>query len=137
MRLWHEGVLVMSDFGRTFFSQHDCNHVESVRTIFYLMGGQKIPGRTSHPCLFGPSDGRFGRAEIFACPGFDLNKDQCAVAIDHDQIDFTCLAEKISREGFEALAFEESLGVFLAPAAQPRFVGQQSAFAQKRKNRKS
>lgn len=120
----------MPDLGRAFFSQYDCDHIESVRPIFYLVGGQKIPGRTDHPGSLGAGDGRFGRAEIFVRPGLDLDKDQRAVAIDHDQVDFTRFAEEISCEGFETLAFEESLGVFLAPPAELCFVRQKDMLVQ-------
>ncbi len=120
----------MSDLGRALFSQYDGDHVESARAIFYLMGGQKIPGRTDYPGPLGAGDRRFRRAEIFVGPGLDLDKGQRAVAIDHDQVDFARFAAEISREDFEALAFEESLGVLLAPSAELCFVRQKDMLVQ-------
>lgn len=120
----------MPDLGRAFFSQYDRDYVESVRAIFYLMGGQKIPGRTDYSGPLSAGDGRFRRAEVFVRSRLDLNKDQCAVAIDHDQVDFARLAEEIPCEGFETLAFKESLGVFLAPSAELCFVRQKDMLVQ-------
>ena len=130
MYLWHEGVLVMSDLSRAFFSQYDCDHIESVRAVLDLVRSQKISGRTDYPGPLGAGDGRFRRAEVLGRPGLDLDKDQRAVAIDHDQVDFARFTEEISREGFETLAFEESLGVFLAPPAELCFVRQKDMLVQ-------
>jgi len=116
------------DLGRAFLSQNDRDDVESVGAIFYLVGSQKMPGRTDHPGPLGAGDGRFGRAEVLVGPGLDLDKDQRAVAIDHDQVELAHLAEVISRERLETFAFEESLALFLAPAAEPCFVRQKGAF---------
>ena len=112
----------MSDLGRAFFSQYNCHYVEAVRAVFYLMAGQKVPGRTCHSGSLGTGDGRFGRAEVLACAGLDLDESQRAVGIDHDQIDLACLTEKIASEGFETPASKELFGVSFAPAAQLRFV---------------
>jgi len=120
----------MSDLGRAFFSQNDRYHVESVGAIFYLVGGQKVPGRTDHPGPLGAGDGRFGRAKVLVRPGFDLDKDERAVAIDHDQVDFARFAEEVASEGFETLAFEESLAVFLAPPAELCFARQKGVLVQ-------
>ncbi len=120
----------MSDLGRAFFRQYDRYHVESVRAVLNLVRSQKISGRTDYPGPLGAGDGRLGRAEVLVRSRLDLDKDQRAVAIDHDQIDFARLAEEISRERLETFAFEESLAVLLAPAAQPRFIRQQSAIIQ-------
>lgn len=136
----------MPDLGRAFIRQHNRHYIIAVRATLYFMAGQEIPGRTDYSGPLGAGDGRFGRAEVLACTGLDLDEDQRAVSIDHDEINLTGFAEKIASEGLETLACEELLGVFFAPAAELRFVPApagkpQSAarrtFAQKRKNGKS
>ena len=122
----------MSDLGRAFFSQYDCDHIESVRAVLDLVRSQKISGRTDYPGPLGAGDGRFRRAEVLGRPGLDLDKDQRAVAVDHDQVDFARFTEEIASERLETFAFEESLAVFLAPSAEPRLIRRQSAIVQPR-----
>lgn len=57
-------------------------------------------------------------AEILVRPGLDFDEYNAPVFIDHNQIDFTALAGKISGECLETFAFEEFLAVFFAPFAE-------------------
>jgi len=117
-RTWH----------RAFFARHDCYYVEAKGPVLDIVGGKKIAGRPVHPGLLGLRDRRLRRAEILARPGLDLDKDECPVTIDHNQVDFAGLAGKIAGERFETFAFEEFLAAFFAPSAERVFIGRQYVF---------
>lgn len=108
----------MSDLGRAFFGQDDGDDVEAEGAILDLMSCLEVAGGAVHSGLLVKRDGRLGRAEIFAGPGLDLDEDERTVGIDHNQIDLARFTKKITRERFEALAFEILLAAFLTPSAK-------------------
>jgi hypothetical protein len=101
-----------------FFAQHDCYYVKAKGPVLDIICGKKIACRFEHPGLFGFCYNRLGRAEVFVRPGLDFNKYKCPVAIDHNQVDFTGLAGKVSGERFETFAFEKFLAAFFTPSAE-------------------
>ena len=116
--LRHESVFVVSYLWPAFFAEHDCHHVESKRAILDIVAGKKVACRPQHPVFLGGSDRRFGLAEILVRSGFYLDKDNCPIGIDHNQVDFARLTGEVPHEHFEALASQESLAAFLAPLAE-------------------
>jgi len=79
-------------------AEHDCHHVKAERAVLYIMRGQKITSGPQQPHFFGMGNGIFGRAKTFVSFGPDLDKNDGAVGIDHDQVDFASLAGKIASE---------------------------------------
>ncbi len=69
------------------------------------MGRKKIAGGPEQSGLLGGGDGRLGGLESFGGFGSYLDKDDRAVGVNHNQIDFAGLAGKVAGEGFEAFAF--------------------------------
>jgi hypothetical protein len=92
-----------------------------------MVGCKKVAGGPLQSGFFGRGDGILDLGEFFIRPGSDLDKDDAAVMIDHDQVYLAGPAGKISREDFEAFAFEELFAAFLAPPAEQPAVGQKPA----------
>jgi hypothetical protein len=118
-----------------FFTQHDCHHIEATRAVLDVVGGKKVACCSVHSGFFGFGNGRLGRAEILVCPGLNLDKDKRPIAVDHNQVNFTCFAGEVASERFETFALEEFLGAFFTPLAKrllirwrPAFVRQQISY---------
>ena len=79
-------------------AQHYGDNIEAKRAVLYIMCGQKITRGPQQLHFFGMGDGIFGWAKAFLGFGPDLDKNNGAVGIDHDQIDFAGLAGEIASE---------------------------------------
>ena len=117
----------MFDLGRAFGGQHDRYDVESERPVFYIVGSDKVPRCFGELFSLGMSNGLLGRAKPFVRSRLDLDEYQAQIGIHHDQIDFTGIAGEIAGERFEAFGSKEFFAVFLAPASELLYVGQESA----------
>ncbi len=69
------------------------------------MGREEVASGAEHSRFFGFGHSGFRWAEIFVCPGFDLDENERAVWINYDQIDLAGLAAKIARKRFKAFMF--------------------------------
>jgi len=74
------------------------DNIKAKGTVLYIMRGQKIAGGPQQLHFFGMGDGIFGWAKAFLGFGPNLDKDDGAVGIDHDQVDFAGLAGEIASE---------------------------------------
>jgi hypothetical protein len=74
--------------------------VEAKGSVFDVVGCKKITGRSEQSGFFGRCDDRLDRLETLIGPGLDLDKDNGAVSLDHDKVDFTGFGGEISGQFF-------------------------------------
>jgi hypothetical protein len=122
----------MSYLGFAFFTQHNCYYVEAKGPVLDVVDGEKIACRPDHSGFFGFCHCRLGWAEILVRPGFYLDKDKCAVSINHNQVDFAGFAGEVTSKRFEAFMFKEFLAAFFAPSAAQLFIRRRPAFVRQR-----
>ncbi|HUW19540.1 MAG TPA: hypothetical protein VMW16_09580 [Sedimentisphaerales bacterium] len=113
----------MSYLWRAGSAEDDSHDVEAEGPVFYVVGGEEIAGGPERFGFFWGCDDGLDGVEGFTRPGFDLDEDDRAVGVDHDQIDFAGLTGEVAGEEFEAFSFEEGFAAFLAPSAEPFAVG--------------
>ena len=101
--------------------------VEAKGSVFDFVRCKKITGRSVQPGFFGRCDDRLDGLETLIGPGFDLDKDNSPVGIDHDEVDFAGFSGEVSGQFFEPFCFEESLRAFFSPAPEFFTVGQELA----------
>jgi hypothetical protein len=111
--------------GPADLAHHDGHHVKPKGAVLYVMGSEKITGGPKKFCPLGRCDGLFGQAKTFIGFGSYLDKNDCPIAIDHDQVDLAGLAGEVAGERFEAFTFEKFLSAFFAPSAKQFAVRQQ------------
>ena len=85
---------------------------------------------TCDPLLLGRGDRGLGGTEPLIRPRADLDEDERAVGIHHDQVQLAHLAGVVADEGPQALVLEEPLAASLAPPAELGPVAQQPASIQ-------
>ncbi len=113
-----EGVFVVSDLRSACAAQDYRDDIEAARTVLYIIAREEISGGSFQSVFFGRCDGILDIGEFFVGLGSDLNKDDTAVGIDHDQVKFAGFTAKISSECFEPFAFEELLALLFSPSAE-------------------
>ena len=86
-------------------AEHYCNDVKTIRSVLDFVSCEKITGGSGQSGLLGGGDGRLGGLESFGGFGSYLDKDDRAIDIDHNQIDFAGFAGEVAGEPFEAFAF--------------------------------
>ena len=101
-----------------------CNNIKAKGAVLYIVGCKKILSSPEQPGFFRMCDGRFGWSKGFIGSGSDLNKDDGAVGINHNQVDFAGLAGEVASEFFEAFSFQKPQAVFFTPPAEQCPVGQ-------------
>jgi len=111
----------MSYLGTAFIIQYDCYHVESKGPVLDIIGGKKIAYRPEHSGFLCRGYRRLGWAEVLVRPGLYLDKDERAVAVDHNQVDFPAPAGEVAGERFETFTFEELLAAFFTPSSEQLF----------------
>jgi hypothetical protein len=126
----------MSDLRPPLSAENYRNNIETKRSVFYLMSCEKISGGPAHSGFFGSGDDRFGRPEGFVRSGFHLDKDDGPLAIDHNQINFSAPAGKVTGEFLKTFRFEKALAAFLAPSAELFSVSQELTPIQQQTNHK-
>jgi hypothetical protein len=104
--------------------QHYRNNIKAKGAVLDIVGCKKILSSPEQPGFFRMCDGRFGWPKSFIGSGFDLNKDNGAVGIDHNQVDFAGLAGEVASEFFEAFSFQKPQAAFFTPPAEQCPVGQ-------------
>ena len=105
-------------------AKHYRNDIKTKRAVLYVVGCEKITGGSGQSGLLGGGDGRLGGLESFGGFGSYLDKDDRAVAINHNQIDFAGFAGEVAGEGFEAFAYKMLLAAFFTPSAEQFRIGQ-------------
>jgi len=100
------------------------NDIEAKRAVLYIVGCKKVLSSPEQLGFLGGCDGRFDWFKGFIGSGFDLNKDDGAVGINHNQVDFTGFAGEVASEFFEAFSFQKPQAVFFTPPAEQCPVGQ-------------
>jgi hypothetical protein len=100
------------------------NYIEAKGAVIYIVGCKKILSSPEQPGFFRMCDGRFGWSKGFIGSGSDLNKNQGAVGINHNQVDFAGLAGEVASEFFEAFPFQKPQAAFFTPPAEQCPVGQ-------------
>jgi hypothetical protein len=73
-------------------AQYYSDDIEAKGTILYVVRGEKILRRPEQFCSLGLRDGFLGRAEGLIGSGSDLDKDDGAIGIDEDKVDFARFA---------------------------------------------
>jgi hypothetical protein len=111
-------------------AKHYCDNIKSQWTVLDIACCDKIFSSPIHPGFFAVSDNRFSGCEIFIGAGFDLNKNNGTIAVNHNQIEFAGFAEEISGKGFEALSFEKFFTAFFTPSTEQFSVSQQPVSVQ-------
>lgn len=86
-------------------TQNYCDNIEAKGTVLYIVTCEEIACCFQQSGFFWRCDRCLGFGEILIRPGFDLDKDDTAVGIDHYQVYLASFAVKIPRESFEAFAF--------------------------------
>jgi len=77
----------------------NCDDVETAGAILYIILSKEIAGGFNHAGFLGKSDGRFCGCEGFIGPGFYLDKNNSAIGIGHDQVEFAGFTGKIFGKG--------------------------------------
>ena len=122
-----EGVFVVFYLRSAGLAQNYRNNIEAKGTILDIVTCEEITRGSLQFCFFSRGDGRLDFGEFFIRSRFDLDKDDTAVGIDHNQVYFAGFTGKITSENLEAFAFEKFLAAFLAPSAEQFSVGQKLA----------
>lgn len=115
----------MSDLWSAGLAEDNGDHVESERAVVDVMRCKKIMGGLESLFFFGGGDDGLGGTEGFVCSGFYLNKNDTAIGIDHNKVDFAGFAQEVAGEGFEAFSFQEFFAASFAPSAEACSIGQQ------------
>ena len=105
----------MSYLGAAGWRQHYRNNIKAKGAVFYIVGCKKILSGPEQSGFLGRCDGRFGWPKGFIGSGSDLDKDDGAVGINHNQVDFAGLAGEVASEFFEAFSFQKPQAVFFTP----------------------
>ena len=122
--LWYKGILVVSYLFGAGLAEDYGDNVEAEGSVVDVVGGEKVAGGLGQSCfLWGCDDGLSG-CEAFVGPGFYLDKNNRAIGVDHNKVDFTGFAGEVAGEFFEAFSFEEFFAAFFAPSAEEFSVGQ-------------
>ena len=98
--LRHKGIGVMPYLYRAFSAKNYCNKIKAAWSILNILSGKKIIGCSGQLCLFCGCDDGFDRLEAFIGTGLYLDKNDRAVGIDHNKVDFARPAGKIMGEFF-------------------------------------
>jgi len=114
----------MSYLCRAGLAEHYCNDIKTIRAVLYIVGCKKIACSPKQSGFFSGRDDGLSRPEIFIGPRFHLDKDDRAIAIGHNEVDFAGFAGEVASEGFEAFAFKELLASFFTPLTKEFGVGQ-------------
>jgi hypothetical protein len=97
--LQDEGVLVMVDLRAAIAVEDYCDDIETVRTVFNIVGFQKVLCGVGHFLLFVGCYKCFGGGEVFICATFYFDKNNSAAVINHNEVDFAGFAGEILCEG--------------------------------------
>lgn len=95
----------MSYLSGAGLAEDDGNDVEAEGSVADVVGRKKITGGPCEFCFFGSSDNGLGGCEGFIGPYLYLDKDERAIGVNHNDIDFACFAGEVSGELFEAFSF--------------------------------
>jgi selenocysteine lyase/cysteine desulfurase len=114
----------MSYFWLAGLAEHYCNNIKTIRAVLYIVGCKKIACGPEQSGFFDGRDDRLSRLETFIGSRFYLDKDDGAVTINHNQIDFAGLAGKVPRELFQAFASKVPFAAFFTPSAEHFRIGQ-------------
>ncbi len=98
--------------------------VEAKGSVLDVVGGEKVAGGPGQSCFLWGCDDGLGGCEAFIGSGFYLDKNERAIGVDHNKVDFTGFAGEVAGEFFEAFSFEEFFAAFFAPSAEEFSVGQ-------------
>ena len=105
IKLWYKYVLVMCYLLGPVFAKDYGKNIESERSILYIVGRKKITGGPEESIFLCRCYNRFGRGKGFIGSGLYLDKNNRAVGIDHNEVDFTGFAGEVSGKLSKALSF--------------------------------
>lgn len=86
-------------------AQYYSNDIEAKGAILYVVRGEKIACGPEQFCSLGLRDGFLGRAKGLIGSGSNLDKDDGAIGIDKDKVDFAGFAGEVGGELSEAFTF--------------------------------
>jgi len=95
----------MSDLCGTGLANNYCNNIKAKRSIFYIMGCEKIPSSAGQLVSLGGCNNLLGRTETFVSSGLHLDKDNASIGVGHNEVNFAGLAGEVACELFKAFAF--------------------------------
>ena len=117
----------MADLRGAPAAEDQRDDVEPQGAVLDPMGGDEMTGSLGDPLPLGQVDRRLGGAERLVRPRADFDENERAVAVHHDQVQFTQRAGVVADESPQTLILEEPLATSLPPSAEPDPVAQQSA----------
>jgi len=79
-----------------------CNNIEAEGSVLDVVSCQKVAGGSCQFGFFGSGDDGFGGREAFIGSGLYLNKDNRAIGVDHNEVEFTGFAGEVAGELFKA-----------------------------------
>ena len=103
---------------RPGLAEHYCNNIKTKGAVLDFVDCEKITSSPKQSGFFSRCNRRFGRPKTFIRSGFDLDKDDSPVGIDHNKVDFSGFAGEVASELFEPLSFQEPLAAFFTPSAE-------------------
>ena len=113
----------MSDLQRARLAKDDGDDVEAIGAVVDLVCPKKESGGSQGLGFLGEGDNGLGGGEVFAGPGFYLDKNDSAVGIDHNEVELAHFAGEVAGEGLKAFSLEEGFAAFFPPSAEARPVG--------------
>jgi len=108
----------VADFSWAALAECYGYNIETVWPILNPVRRKKIPRCLCHLLHLRCRNNLFRWRKLLICSGLDLDKDNRAVAIDHNKVDFTGLAGEITRKRLKPFSFEEFLALPLSPFAE-------------------
>jgi hypothetical protein len=108
----------MANFRSPGFAKYDGYDIKTQRLIFDAIGFEEYPGGSVHFMAFFSIDGGVCRGYGFIATGLDFDKNNSALAICNDQVDFAIGAAVVAGECFLAFGFEIFLAALLTPPAE-------------------
>lgn len=92
-------------------------YVKTINQVAELrLEQQKMVRGPQQALLFGTTDTGHGVAELAPCAHPNLDKDE-GLSVQHDDIDFSCVAGVVALNGFEPVATEVNSGADFSPRA--------------------
>ena len=83
-------------------AEYDGNDIKAKRAVLYIVRGEKIACGPEQSGSLGLCDGCFGRAKGLIGFGSDLDKDDGAISIDHNKVEFAGFAGEVGSKLSEA-----------------------------------
>ena len=114
----------MSYLGWAGLAEDYGDDVEAKGSVVDFVGGEKVAGGPGQSCFLWGCDDGLGGCEGLTGPGFYLDKNNRAIGVDHNKVEFTGFAGEVAGEFFEAFSFEEFFAAFFGPSAEELWVCQ-------------